>query len=56
MSYYYLSQGEVEKAAEYFDIVKSLELNHRNYSNWIKFQLREVYGYFDKAVFDNHSN
>jgi len=50
MSYYYLSQGEVEKAAEYFDIVKSLELNPRNYSNWIKFQLREVYGYFNTCV------
>ena len=48
MSYYYLSQGEVEKAAEYFDIVKSLGLNPRNYSNWIKCQLREVYDYFNK--------
>lgn len=47
MSYYYLSQGEEEKAAEYFDIVKELELNPRHYSNWVKEQLRVVYGHFN---------
>jgi len=47
MSYYYLTQGEEEKAAEYFDIIKDLKLNPRYYSNWVKEQLRVVYGHFN---------
>jgi hypothetical protein len=47
MSYYYLTQGEEEKATEYFDIIKDLELNPRYYSNWVKEQLRVVYSHFN---------
>jgi tetratricopeptide (TPR) repeat protein len=56
MSYYYFRQGKIEKAAEYFDIIKDLELNPRYYSNWVKEQLRAVDTYFHQKNFGNYLN
>ena len=45
-SYYYLSQDEIEKAEKYYNIIKRLSINPRNYSNWIKKQLKVIQNYF----------
>ena len=45
-SYYYLSQDEIEKAEKYYNIIKKLSINPRNYSNWIKKQLKVIQNYF----------